>query len=893
MKNAALILFGLMTLPLWSQGPTSTWYFGRGAGIRFNPNGTVTALTDGRLNTIEGCATISDASGHLLFYTDGITVYNSNHQVMENGHGLYGDPSSTQSAIIVPHPGNVDQYFVFTVDTTIHEDDPDRGLNYSLVDMSLNDGLGAVVQKNVNLLVDCSEKITAVLKNCTDRSIWVLTLASSDGSPGPFDTYHAFEVNSDGVSHTSVRSTFDPPAINDPRGYLKLSPEGDLLANANMKAGLFLFDFNASSGIVSNQRNIALPEVNSHAYGVEFSPDGHFLYVHASNDQPQQNGHTSSLLQLDLDAANIAESRVVLDERPIYRGALQMGENGKIYRTISENYLNGSSYLGVIHTPNATGQNAQYQHNAVSLGSKEGGQGLPPFVQSLFNTVQLVQNTDGTRSNSATRCQGEGIVLQTELLEGATYRWIKDGNTLEGYGTHFLDLPELAMEDAGYYRLEITIPNQECPIIGEARLEVLSLPEAGTQELVQCDIDENPTDGYARFDLTQLEEGPLAHTYYLSMEDMASDNHIATPQDFTNTVAERQTLYYKVVNDQGCENTGELHVRVHPVVLSSSGQHTYYACDTDLGDTLTEGMFDLSAIAEEHYPGYDAQFYGNVVDASLEQHPLPSNYLSGGDTIYLRLENANECQDVMTIDLRLNPSPDISFPQDHWLCIDGEPTHLRGPVGFDLYRWGQLAGNQETILSETPEVQLSESGNYFLEVGLLNNGLMCTVRTLFEVRPSEKALIQDLLVQDLSSNNSVEIIVTGEGDYEYSLDSITYRDSPLFNGLSPGIVTVYVRDRNGCGITEQKVAVLGYAKFFTPNGDSVHPHWQLIGADGISLGAQISIFDRYGNLVTQLDPKGQGWDGNRNNNPMPASDYWFQAVLGDGRTIKGHFTLKR
>ena len=165
MTNKILSLFLGIAFPylLCGQGETANWYFGNGGGIRFNNDGSVNAVADGRLNTFEGCATISDAFGDLLFYTDGITVYDRNHNVMQNGTGLYGDPSSTQSAIIVPRPQDPNIYYIFTVDTSSFENDPDRGLNYSTVDISLNAGNGSVIQKNVRLLDDCSEKITAVI----------------------------------------------------------------------------------------------------------------------------------------------------------------------------------------------------------------------------------------------------------------------------------------------------------------------------------------------------------------------------------------------------------------------------------------------------------------------------------------------------------------------------------------------------------------------------------------------------------------------------------------------------------------------------------------------------------------------------------------------------------
>ena len=264
MKLRILVPFLALVCPalLLSQGETNNWYFGNGAGIHFNNDGSVTALTEGELNTTEGCATISDASGGLLFYTDGITVYNRNHEIIQNGQGLYGDPSSTQSALIVPKPEDANLYYIFTVDTSAFEGDPDFGLNYSVVDISMNNGKGAVTQKNVRLLSDCSEKITAVVKDCADKSIWVITLASLSGSSSPFDTYHAFEVSPAGVEKTAVRSTFTDLVVEDPRGYLKLSSDGTKIVSANSRFGLYIYDFDARTGRLSNQEKINIAAQN-------------------------------------------------------------------------------------------------------------------------------------------------------------------------------------------------------------------------------------------------------------------------------------------------------------------------------------------------------------------------------------------------------------------------------------------------------------------------------------------------------------------------------------------------------------------------------------------------------------------------------------------------------
>lgn len=136
------------------------WYFDNYAGIDFNVS-PPKALTNSTLSTLEGCATICDNNGNLLFYTDGISIYTKNHALMNNGSGLKGDPSSTQSGIIVPNPTKTNIYYIFST-----SDKPSEGLYYSVVDISLNGGLGSVTTKNSPLMATIPTYTWIFSKSC-------------------------------------------------------------------------------------------------------------------------------------------------------------------------------------------------------------------------------------------------------------------------------------------------------------------------------------------------------------------------------------------------------------------------------------------------------------------------------------------------------------------------------------------------------------------------------------------------------------------------------------------------------------------------------------------------------------------------------------------------------
>ena len=164
------------------------------------------------------------------------------------------------------------------------------------------------------------------------------------------------------------------------------------------------------------------------------------------------------------------------------------------------------------------------------------------------------------------------------------------------------------------------------------------------------------------------------------------------------------------------------------------------------------------------------------------------------------------------------------------------------------------------------------------------------------VVPSDVATISNIEVTDTSNNNSISFDAIGEGDYEFALNDPNgpYQDEPFFDNLPPDLYTLYTRDKNGCGISEKEISVIGFPRFFTPNGDGVNDFWQIKGiSDRNQVEGNVSVFDRYGKLLVIINPGGPGWNGHYNGTLLPANDYWFKVTLADGRTFTSHFALRR
>ncbi|MCF7561777.1 T9SS type B sorting domain-containing protein [Sabulilitoribacter multivorans] len=905
MKKIILFaIFNFVCLSVFPQYEASNWYFGENAGIKFNlGNNTITRTSNGQLNTREGCSSISDDSGNLLFYTDGVTVWNQNHLQMQNGFGLNGDSSSTQSAIIVPKPNDTDIFYVFTVDNGLNG--MNNGLNYSEIDMTLDGGLGAVITKNINLLPRCSEKITAVLKDCISKSIWVVTFASVDGNQGPYNTYHAFEVSDTGISTTSVKSTFNL-FISDARGYLKLSPDGTKVASANAKDGLYIYDFDVATGILSNEQSIQIYSSNGSPfpYGVEFSPDSQLLYIHSSNDFfDQQNpnnsndpsNHTSALVQFNLNAADIEASQIMIDEQQLYRGGLQLGPDGKIYRALSASYSQGLPYLGIIQNPNTLGLGCNYVHNAFSLSPFRSSQGLPPFIASFFNTeIDIIKN--GESSSNLALCDGDSYTLTSEILPGASYIWTRDK----------VVLPEttydLEVFQAGQYEVYIEPNNGDCAIEGQAFVEFNPNPDAFNHTLLQCDED-GLVDGFTTFNLTEANEDLAGTTTDRSTKfytDVSRINEI-NGAAFNNT-ANPQTIYVEVIDDRtGCFSYSELTLSVS--VTDANNAALPAVCDDDgVEDGLH--LFDLSDADSLILNGLpttnlDIAYYQTYDDALLEQNNLGTSYTNTmpySQTIYARVENQNNCYGISEVELTVNQLPDIDMQGVANYCLNFSPATI--PINAAVLN--DSPNNYSYIWStgeSTYEINVNQIGTYNVTVTNANG---CTKERTVTIEPSNIATFESIKVIDATANNTITVIVSGEGVYEYRLlDSnnvvvAPYQESNVFENVSPGIYTVYVKDiKNNCGVVNDKVSVIGFPKFFTPNNDGIHDTWQVSGvSEMFQPNTKVLIFNRFGKLIKELSPTGEGWDGTFNGGKLPSDDYWFSVKLQDGRIFKNHFTLK-
>ena len=368
MNKHLLILWVLVSLSLqaFSQNQANIWMFGLNAGIDFNSN-PPTAIDNSALVSTEGSAVMCNPGGQLLFYTNGVNVWDRNNTLMPRGSGLLGSSSTTQSSVIVPRPDHKNNYYIFT----LAEQGGSNGLTYSEVDMSLNSGNGDIalnnttLTKNIPLQPFLTEKLTAI-RHSNGVDYWVLVHGNNDTK------FYAFNITSSGPSTTAVVSDIGSLHPNfSASGYMKFSPNGKKVACAVGNTGSFieLFDFNDETGELTNPMRIDFN--SSKPYGIEFSPNSKYLYVSAGN----------TIFQYAIP--KISNSTLLaISEKTIHADAdvwgLQLASNNKIY------VCKPNNKIGVINKPNNDASTANFIDNSFSLNGRSAIQGLPNFMTHLF-----------------------------------------------------------------------------------------------------------------------------------------------------------------------------------------------------------------------------------------------------------------------------------------------------------------------------------------------------------------------------------------------------------------------------------------------------------------------------------------------------------------------------
>lgn len=446
--------------------------------------------------------------------------------------------------------------------------------------------------------------------------------------------------------------------------------------------------------------------------------------------------------------------------------------------------------------------------------------------------------------------------------------------------------------------------NNSCIGLGHhITLKTEAIPIVNPYEVRGCDAD---GDGIFSFDTSQLETDFLNGVSNVILEYRDQNNLVLSNPLPNPLVTSGETIQVFIQNNtaSACSfsSTITFIVDTKPQANAIDASLTT-ACDDEIDPLTQDGLFGFNT------SGFQSTILGGQTGVYVEYFdednvplpsPLPNPFVTGSQTIIAKVINENNpnCFTTVAIPFKVLPTPKIVLQgDDQYVCIDNLSYLITLKAGFvneifiasHSYQWFL---NQTPIPNATGySILINQSGTYTVEVTTIDG---CTKTRTIQVIDSQKAIIENIIVNDLIDQNSIQIIVSGLGNYQYSIDGINYQESNIFNDVEPGIVTVYIEDLYNCGIVTAEVNVLAIPKYFTPNADSYNDVWNLKGVTRVyNVNSKITVFDRYGKLIYQFIPVNGGWDGTYNGRPLPSDDYWYLIQMEDGRTAKGHFSLKR
>ncbi len=646
---------------------SNIWYFGRNAGLDFNTS-PPTPISNNTLNTWEGCATICDEEGRLLMYTDGSTIWNKNHQRIPNATNLGGNSSSSQSGIIVPKPSSNSSYYVISVDY----EGASGGVQYCEIDMNANAGLGGIVRKNIRLLPRAVEKLTTV-PHCNGRHYWIIAHETGNNK------FNAWLLTENGIDATnpvisSVGQTHGY-ASRSAIGYMKSSPEGNRIALAiNDQNAYELFDFDKKTGKLSNP--IYLRDNRFYrAYGIEFSPNGKFLYLSQAQTQ-------AFIYQIELGANNATDlmSTLTVVGRSINNdfGALQIASDGRIY--IAQD---GSLFLSTLNNPNQKGLACNFQENSIRL-SKNSSLGLPNLIPSLFSKTISVNIKQAQNA-----CGYYTLEAQANTTEPVSYKWYQNGKIISGQTTStFLS------KQSGEFVVEVT-QNKECDTLratASATVAITHLPLSKPTI-----ISSSPSNNCQQTNVTLevMSQNSLQYDWYR--------NNVKFATQLTR-ISVTQEGFYQVKAYNSCDSTfsDSLKIVINSIPTNPLGQDT----------SLCEGQHLLLKPLQSGWTiVWDDG--SNAAERSITQ--------AG---VYSAQFEINGCNIKDTLIVTSKPSFQFNIGNDFELCF-GEKTTLFTPSNAPTnvsFQWFNA--------SQKDSIRVEQAGIVWLESDL--NG--CKYRDSLIVR---------------------------------------------------------------------------------------------------------------------------------------------------------------
>jgi gliding motility-associated-like protein len=833
LKFYILLALLLCSGPLFAQKQSNIWYFGNYAGVDFNTS-PPTGLTDGQLSTWEGCATISNDNGKLLFYTDGITVFTKTHNRMVNGEGLFGDPSSTQSGVIIPHPTNKNLYYVFTIMLQ------GGSLYYSVVDVSKQSGMGEVVEKNILVLEKSTEKITAV-KHKNGSDIWVVTHEYLTNN------FYTYLITKNGFQSIPIKSSVGTVmgiSYSSTIGYMKASPKGSKLAAALYYPEKLteIYDFDKETGAVSNP--VTLSNFNGlGAYGVEFSPNEKYLYITEHGSSEPLNLYQ---VKLPVTSGDIKDRSVSIAQLGGL-AALQIASDGKIY---VDQY--GSGYLHAIEEPNEEGANSKFKENVIFLKGRTTTYGLPTFNQSFFAEIGF---------SNAGQCLGDitQFTLRASVDHIDSLRWNFGDNLSGNKNTSTENNPKHLFTKPGIYNVTLVVyyDGESASYNSDVTISALPVVKLGADTILF----------YGQTLL--LDAGYPGSAYQWSNGGAQQTNLITSPGTYS----------VQMVDPAGCSGADTINVKYDQIINVGLKSDTIICKDETIKlDVSLPGasyVWSTGSTASSINLNQPGKYWVTITNAYQNRVKTDTInvkvYQFGRVSI---LSNTILCESGAT-SVRVSGAKNNEkykwFSANKTFIEENTGTFYTGTLKRDTTIYVQLTnGKCEDILTPvtlTFDKPLAK---------IINRDTIITLGATVQLKGAGAQYYHWIPSAYLNNTDIADPISTPDDDVTYQL--IVLND----NGCSD-TATIKIR-------VKKQIMV---PNTFTPNGDGINDLWSIKYIDRLPQN-HVYIYSRSGILLRDMKNYTNDWDGtNKSGQPLPAAVYYYVIQLDEQTRQSGYITIIR
>ncbi len=768
--NSGFSLFVAMLLllaqPSYSQREADRWYFGHNCGLDFS-TGEPVVLHDGEIDHAwSGSGTICDSLSNLLFYNTYRPIYTSQHNIMENGQDFDENGPGNQSNLIVPWPESDSLYFVFKI-SDYDVPGGTSGLNYNIVDINENSGLGAVVLKDI-ILQDAAgvNGIMTAAKHKNKRDIWIITRDFKR------DKYIVFLITPDGINETAVKS--DAPNVSEQcanNAYMKLSFDKKYLLTTFQD---YIYDrveiskFNTESGEVEWQNN---HENDWSPVGLEFSPDSKFVYISyiVNSDSIQIRQYEMQNIE---DPLLFSNSAIIIGGN-IGRG-LQLATDGKIYCITREDYFSTSMnyFVGAIHEPWKSGLECNYQEHAINMAPRETSAAIPNILLDYLYRFDF----DGI-------CEGDQFQF-TSFFNPVpdSIRW--DFNDFgSGINTISYELnPIHIFSDGGTYEVEADVwyPSGRYEHTSrEVKVEYSPEPDLGADTTI-CNAADI---------ILNAECGP--HSYFWSNGNFGT-SHI--------TVSDTGWFWVKVSSNGGCIAYDSIHISKFGSALADT-TNLILSPTTCGGSTGAIRGLEITGIPPFSYQWVND--LGNPVANTIDMYQLPvGNYT-------LQVTDSNDCV------TELGPYSIIDVGE---VLVEGVSFHPEHCNQSD----GSIIVTATSGLGDMLYYSIDNGASYFQNLGVftgLSGGVYAVkvhdstwcgaayVNNPIIIDNTQGPEITNVIVTPASigqDDGSINIIASSQDDTLYFSNDAgtTYQiNNGLFSNLQGGFYTCVVTDEHGCDTT--------------------------------------------------------------------------------------------